>query len=298
MLSRRGDSKFLQRRGTVATLLLAAALATPVALADTQAAASAPSTLDGARGDLPKHHIRIVEKRQLSMLLSQGGPVANATEQVFNNSHTYIVFRDPSDRMLPGWKAHMALAFTSFAAFEEATAQGIPPRFEAVLYDNESWPLTPAVERADPHAYARRFKDLAHQNHEIFIAAPSLDGSGEGALFFGDAREADILDLQDQPWESAPALFSDRLRRAASWARSHNHGLRVVVEISSNPARDCPGQTTCSQRQIRRTVADVVQNQAVIDGFWLWIFDSEAGEADGAYMVELIARKIRDGLLF
>ena len=298
MASRRGDSKFLQRRGAVATLLLAAALAIPLALAGPQAAGSAPFVFDGARGDLPKQHLRIVEKRQLSMLLSQGGAVASATEQVFNNSHTYIVFRDPSDRMLLGWKAHMVLAFTSFAAFEAAAAQGIPPRFEAVLYDNEAWPLTPAVERSHPHRYARRFKRLAHQNQEIFIAAPSLDGYGEGSLFFGDAREADILDLQDQPWESAPALFSDRLRGAAGWARSHNHGLRVVVEISSNPARDCPGQTTCSQRQLRRTVGDVVQNQSVIDGFWLWIFDSEAGEADGAYMVEVMARKIRDGLLF
>jgi hypothetical protein len=298
MPSRRGDSKFLQRRGTVATLLLAAALATPPALAGPQAAASAPSVFDGVRGDLPKHHLRIVEKRQLSMLLSQGGAVGDATEQVFNNGHTYIVFRDPSDRMLLGWTAHMVLAFTSFAAFEEAAAQGIPARFEAVLYDNEAWPLTPAVERAHPHRYARRFKRLAHQNHEIFIAAPSLDGYGEGSLFFGDAREADVLDLQDQPWESSPALFSDRLRRAVGWARSHNHGLRVVVEISSNPARDCPGQPTCSQRQLRRTVGDAVQNQSVIDGFWLWIFDSAVGEADGAYMVELIARKIRDGLLF
>ena len=292
MRSLTGDGYVPPRRGMIATLLAVAAVVTGLILADTKVSAAPPSAtaaVDAAAGDPPRHHIRIVEKRQLSTLLLQGEDVRNATEQVFNSSHTYIVFRDPSDRMPEGWKARMALAFTSFAAFKEASHPRIPPRFRAVLYDNEAWPLTPAVERAHPHTYARKFKRLAHEQHKIFIAAPSLDADGQGSLFFGDAREADILDLQDQAWESSPSAFSDRLRRATGWARSHNGGVRVVVEISSNPAKDCPGQISCTHRQLHRTVDEVVENQPLIDGFWLWIFDSEAGELDGAYMVKLIA---------
>jgi hypothetical protein len=45
-----------------------------------------------------------------------------------------------------------AVTFASAAALAEAVRRGLPAHTQAVLYDPEAWPFTPAAEQHDPVA--------------------------------------------------------------------------------------------------------------------------------------------------
>lgn len=243
----------------------------------------------------PDENIRVVYKAGLERLLAS--PARADAEALFNNEDTYVVTLSENSRMPEGWIAHSAIAYTSFADFARDARDGMPAHVEAVLYNNEEWTWTPEGELANPEETARRFAKLAHQQGLTFIAAPHPPGEGN-RLFEGDARHADILDLQVQDSESDPATYAQRVRESIEYARSVNPDVKVIAQVTSNPDKLGPAADDgiATPDEVATVVGNVAGEDAVdVDGYLPWIFDSPAGTANAAEMVRQLAALERGG---
>jgi hypothetical protein len=223
-------------------------------------------------------------------------PARAAAQELFDNRRTYVT-TDRWDEHVPhGWHAKRAMLFDSYREFAAAARHGLPGDVRAVVYDNEHWSRTPRREQQHPGVYAARFAHLAHQLGLTFIAAPSP--VGQGRMYEADARHADVLDLQLQGIESDPAAYARRVRQASKHARRINPGVRIVAEISSNPAKVSPNwDGVDTPAALHRTIDSLVgPRAAAVDGIWPWLYQKNAaGRANAEQMVQLLAEHLRAG---
>jgi hypothetical protein len=177
----------------------------------------------------------------------------------------------------PAWDAVPYVSFKSVAAIEEALAGGgFAPPVRGIMYDNESWPFTPAQEQRNPALYEKLAADLAHRRGLLFLAAPAVDlvsvlapsrraDRWDAYLGLGiaadAARHADIFDIQAQGAEHDTRLYADFVRAAAAQARQANPRVMILAGVSTNPN----GRRVDAEDILRAIAA----TREIVDGYWL-----------------------------
>ncbi|MBF9073663.1 hypothetical protein [Streptacidiphilus fuscans] len=239
---------------------------------------TAPATGGGSGGALSW----IVSGQTLSRMVAVDGTSA---AKAFDTPTTYVLTEAKHWDVPAGWTSTPTADFTSYSALRTALRRHtLDPRIRAVLYDNEHWSLTPAVEQSNPVHYDQLAAQLAHDDHLLFLASPATDlatvlapdatgGSFDAMLasgLFGQiAPSTDVLDIQSQGAEPSPARFASYVRAAAAQARAANPHIQVLAGISTNPS----GQsvTAAGIELAARSV------RSSVDGYWL--NDPAAGTA-------------------
>ena len=152
------------------------------------------------------------------------------------------------------------------------------PGVAAVLYDPESWPMTPRAEQIDPVAAVCRAAVIAHAHGKLLIATPAVDllrRVAPGAARHGQrfrafeqrgwlaamAKCANVVEIQAQGAEANPALFRQFVDTEARQARAANPDVLVLAGISTNP----DGRRVSAQQ----LVAAVQAVRPAVNGFWL-----------------------------
>lgn len=148
----------------------------------------------------------------------------------------------------------------------------------AVLYDPETWPMTPYAEQTDPVAAVCRAAVIAHAHGKLLIATPAVDllrrvapNAGHHARRYrafeqtgwigAMARCADVIEIQAQGAEANLNQFERFVSTEARQARAANPDVLVMAGISTNPN----GQRVSTQ-QLLNAVRAV---RSVVNGFWL-----------------------------
>ncbi|MFJ4655882.1 hypothetical protein ACIP5Y_31800 [Nocardia sp. NPDC088792] len=172
--------------------------------------------------------------------------------------------------------------FTSVDALRSAVERGLDPATQAVLYDNEAWPLTPTAEQQDPAAAETRAAAVAHAHHLLLIATPATDltrilAPGENSydaylrlgISAAAAKAADVIDIQAQGSEADTSRYADFVKQAAAAARTANPKVVVLAGISTNPS----GQSVTADQ----VGAAIDATRSFVDGYWLNV--PQAGNA-------------------
>jgi hypothetical protein len=204
-------------------------------------------------------------------------PSGKIVSTAFANTSTYLLL-GAQQRVPAGMsKAILTRSFTSYNQLASALQGGhLSPGVEAVLYDNESWILTPSAEQQDPARYDALAAEAAHHGNLRFIAAPAMDlvtvlGTQPGEkhsdayLRIGLARmaaaNADVIDLQAQSLENSLADYTHFVDLAAAQARAAKPNVTVIAGLSTNPR----GVATSPEQLL----ADVNATRAFVQGYWL-----------------------------
>jgi hypothetical protein len=199
-----------------------------------------------------------------------------AVRDRLRSARIYEILR-PGQQPLPGLNAVPVISFSAVSDAATALAGATCPwGAQAVLYDPEAWPFTPAAEQQDPVSGTARVAALAHARGLSLIAAPALSLTTvlapaskaprwqrflELGLAGAIARHVDGIELQAQSLERDAAVYAAFVGAAASQARSANPGVPVLAGLSTNP----PGDPVTSQQLI----AAVQATRLIIDGYWL-----------------------------
>lgn len=195
---------------------------------------------------------------------------------LLRSSRLYEILR-PGQSPVPGFSAVLVAAFPSAPALTAAVTSGrLPPGTRAVLYDPETWALTPGPEQRAVVRAARQAAAVAHARGLEFMVAPALDltavlrptGAGPrwrrflaSNLAASLAVTADVIDLQAQSLERDARTYGSFVASAAAQARAANPAVTVLAGLSTNP----PGPPVT----IGRLTAAVAVSRGVLDGYWL-----------------------------
>ncbi|HEV2373973.1 MAG TPA: hypothetical protein VGS19_17680 [Streptosporangiaceae bacterium] len=192
--------------------------------------------------------------------------------------------------------------FKSYVGLEQAiTRRMIPSTTHWVMYDNESWPQTPANEQRDPQRYETLFARLAHKHSLKVILAPAQDlvpgfsrtvfRSGHALwqhyvdLHFAafSARVADIYEIQAQPYEFGPyrqsGTYLQFVRAAVAQAKAANPRVQVFAGLS-----------TARVSTAAQLTQDFHAAAGLVSGFWLNIphhFKANAPAMAGQFLDSL-----------
>jgi hypothetical protein len=176
-----------------------------------------------------------------------------------------------------GWRALRVRSYSSEAALESDVMLG-RVHADAVLYDNEAWPLTPLNEQQHPALYEARAAAVAHAHGLQLIATPGVDlvralEPGYVGSRFSEyvrlgiaadaARYADAIDIQGQSIENDIAAYTAFVQQASAQARAANPGVRIVAGLSTNPHGLA---VTAAQLE-----AAVAATGNAVAGYWLTI---------------------------
>lgn len=252
--------------------LLAAAMATMTGCA--ASAPGRPGTAAGISGDPGRG------QAVPSWLLSRSALASVAASRTvaagLARTRVYELLQ-PGQQPLALADAWPAVIFTSVAGLVGAVRSGaLPARTQAVLYDPEAWPYTPASEQCDPVAATATAAAAAHVAGLQLIAAPALDLTSvlapghtaarsqvflELGLAARFAAHADVLALQAQSLERDAAGYASFVTAAAQQARHERPEVGLIAGLSTNP----PGGPVSSQQ----IVAAIRATQHLVDGYWL-----------------------------
>lgn len=209
--------------------------------------------------------------------LQNAGASNTLLKAAFNNGHTYVSAAAPDDAMPTG--ARQTAAYTSYQAISNALASGtLPGTYKAVLYDNESWSLTPLAEQQDPGTYERLAANLLHAHGLRFIATPSADMVKASGTLVDDnvyatyisrnvagtaAKYADVIAIQGQGSELDIPLYASFITQATQQARQANPHVVVLAGLSTSPngVQVSPQQLTDAYTAVKD----------VVDGYWVQI---------------------------
>jgi hypothetical protein len=190
----------------------------------------------------------IVGQSAISQMLKAGAS-QQLINRAFDNDHTFVYGDNKYNHGQPSTIGVPTIAFASYVAILQAFDHGIlPGKFRAVLYDNERWPATPAVEQRAPAHYEDLVSRLLRQHGLTYIATPSPDltltknphlDTFSAYLNMGlagmAARYANVLDLQAQVRETDLPVYRAFVQTAVAQARAVNSHIAVVVGIRTNP---------------------------------------------------------------
>lgn len=150
-----------------------------------------------------------------------------------------------------GWPTHIVHGYKSFADYKAHPT----PASGWVLYDIESWDLTPLVERNHPLYYMKRFVRLAHSRGQKVILTPARDlvyvrtaychirrGETATAAYYrcGYARAAarsgaDVFEIQAQALQASGArVYASFVACAARQARAVRPGVTVWAGLTTD----------------------------------------------------------------
>jgi hypothetical protein len=96
----------------------------------------------------------------------------------FNPSTSYLDASNDTGTVNPnpdGLTATPVDRFTSYKTFKSDVSKIDKSIFTYVMYDNENWSYTPAIEQESPAAYMARFASLAHSHGFRVIFEPARD---------------------------------------------------------------------------------------------------------------------------
>jgi hypothetical protein len=149
--------------------------------------------------------------------------------------------------------------FTSYSTFKSDVSKIDKSIFQYVMYDNEKWKYTPAIEREHPARYMAEFASLAHSHgfHVIFepardLAAVDMECPQQSGWNYNQwyvnckiAQEAGAdSKAGDELWVQNQALSTDLsgdnssynylFDNACTQARGALAGVAVLAELSSN----------------------------------------------------------------
>jgi hypothetical protein len=207
-------------------------------------------------------------------LLGKDGLTGRELQQLFGNRDTFLTGFANAPAGVRG--ATRTVTFTNYDTLRSALATGsLPAGTQAVLYDDESWSLTPAAQQRDPARYEQLAANLVHEHHLLFISTPATDLTDVLAPGATDhyaaylklniaadaARYADVIDIQAQGSEANLATFVPFVKAAAAQARQASRRVIVLAGISTNPS----GQ----QVSAAQLIAAVVAVRPFVNGFWL-----------------------------
>lgn len=207
----------------------------------------------------------------LDMLLPN--PVARSLGA---SPNTYLIVNNKLDLVPQGSRATLVASYTSYSAINYAlTHATISPRIKAILYDYESWSLTPRYEQLNYVTYEQRAEEVAHQHGLLLIATPSVGLAnvlepGSEPVFSkylslgiaaNAARYADVVDIQAQGSQLDPSKYADFVTAATAQARAANPNVVVLAGISTNPS----GPSI----PLSDLLSVVQQTMNVVDGYWL-----------------------------
>lgn len=192
-------------------------------------------------------------------------------QHYFDSPVTFVLGAPPKT-----WIGIRTESFTSEAAFAAAASSGrLASGVRAVVYDNEAWSFTPAVEQRSPASYEQAFAIVAHRHGLLAIMSPALDLVGvlhcSGAsvqarylscgLAASAARAGDVVDIQAQRLESNPAAYASFVTAAATQARSANRSVSVLAGLTTGTSG---GPVTAGQ-----LAASARATSASVNGWWL-----------------------------
>jgi hypothetical protein len=183
----------------------------------------------------------------------------------------------PGQKPLAVAGALPVVTFSAVSDLDQAVSGGqLPDGTRALLYDPETWALTPRTEQLNPAGAARRALDIAHAHGLSLIVAPALNlataspapGGGPrwrqflrlhlaGAI----AKVTDVLELQAQSLERSTSTYAEFVREAAAQARAANPRVAILAGLSTNP----PGAKVTSQQ----LAAAMHATRGIVDGYWL-----------------------------
>lgn len=129
-----------------------------------------------------------------------------------------------------------ARSYQSEAKIEsDVAAHKIPSYVKAILYDNETWALTPDAEKHDPVLYYQRGYALAHAHGYAFIATPV-----PRTLAPSVAHYADVVDIQAQFAQSSSSAYLAAVQEVIDQVKQANPKAVVVSGLSTNPSAGDP----------------------------------------------------------
>lgn len=161
--------------------------------------------------------------------------------------------------------------FTSWPAFRDAIRAGnfygLPVRGTTVIFDPETWVLTPPWEQADQAKYIQLSCQLAHRNGVRVIVTPQGPGDQLAAQWRASARYCDIVEIQSQFKESHPAVFEAYVASALSVIRQVSPTRPVLAALASDPGgrRVLPWMLIGSYERVKGMVDGWALNVAAWD---------------------------------
>jgi hypothetical protein len=245
--------------------------------------ADAEGAADAAAAAGAQTHI--ITRAGLRHLMHAGKKGREAAMKLYNNPDAFVVLKE-GQKMPHGFKAKATILFPSFHDFHAAHKAGrIGHDIKAVVYDNEHWPQTPAVEKNNAPHYAKLFGELCKKLHMTFVAAPTQK------WFAADARYADVIDLQLQSREVNTHSYTKQVREDVNYAHAHNPGEKVVAQISSNQNHLDPSHTGNLGPGLHAAEGDILNNEKLgLSGFWGYLYQQNApSEKAGVKMLEDLA---------
>lgn len=196
-------------------------------------------------------------------------------QRAFDSQCTFLVTGPYMPAAYRGWSAVRTRSTSALAGLDRIVDT---PGVAVVLYDPESWPMTPRAEQIDPVAAVCRAAAIAHAHGKRLIATPAVDllrqvapdASHRGQRYRAFeqtgwigamAKCTDGVEIQAQGAEANPALFRQFVDTEARQARAANPDVLVLAGISTNP----DGRRVSTQQLFE----DVRAVRPVVDGFWL-----------------------------
>jgi hypothetical protein len=152
--------------------------------------------------------------------------------------------------------------YTSYVTFASDVASGKLPPGSTVIYDNEPWALTPAMERKHPVEYEQMAAQLAAANDITIIDTPfakSPLNTIEDDV--GAARYGSVVEIQAQFLDRDPDAYSGFVKTAVDAIRAVNPSIPILAGLATDS-----GGTPTSAQDMYQEYKSVKSD---VQGFWL-----------------------------
>lgn len=192
----------------------------------------------------PANHWLMVSG-DLSMLMSQD---PQSAKWFFNTPNAFSM-----GSSVVGLSATTVKNYKSYAQFSSDISNNvIPSTTKWVMYDNESWDLTPLTESQNPIHYMQAFAQLAHQHGLKVIETPARDlmqvkggnctvKSGETIEvayircgIAADAKYADVYEIQAQALQPNVTAYKNFVAAAITQAKAKNPNITVMAGLTTD----------------------------------------------------------------
>lgn len=216
----------------------------------------------------PANHWLMVSG-DLNMLMSQD---PQSAKWFFNTPNAFSM-----GSSVAGLSATTVKNYKSYAQFSsDITSNAIPSTTKWVMYDNESWNLTPSIESLHPLHYMQAFAQLAHQHGLKVIETPARDlmqvKGGDCTVQKGEtveaayircgiaagAQYADIYEIQAQALQPNVTSYKSFVTAAVAQAKSKQPNITVMA-----------GLTTDRGDSANQIYANWQATHAQVSGYWM-----------------------------
>ncbi len=150
------------------------------------------------------------------------------------------------------------LDFHSYQDMQQTLTKGIPSYIKAVIYDNERYKNTPAIEQKNPVLYTNKAIALAHK-YSLQIICDYIEPDRYKG---GYTPACDVIGLNTvQQSERSSTLYLKAVSKIVSKIRKVNKTSPISAGLSTNPRGSA---VTASQLD-----QDIKATQTLVSGYWL-----------------------------